>query len=214
MRGSTATIWAFFDLDGTLFATDSFLPFLFGWQRRHPKRLLHILLLPLNLAYFVLARKDRSYIKSAFLTAFMRGAKRSDIQAFVRVFWDGFLSKYQNDAVVNRLHWHHEKGHPIYIVTGSFDFYVEYLRTIWPVEGVIATRAEWKDNILTGKLVGKNCRGIEKIERIENELGIHLKNVQYYAYSDSEIDRPLLEYADYPMTVKSGKIQNWNGRSA
>ena len=93
----------------------------------------------------------------------MKGAKKSDVDLFVKDFWKQFLIKNQNEVLVNKLTWHFNKGHRVYIVTGSFDFYTEYLKNIWPLHGVIATRAEWSGDSLTGKIFGKNCKGQEKI---------------------------------------------------
>jgi len=197
--------WCFFDLDGTLIKKDSYLPFLFEWKLEKPQRILPLFTLPLRCLQYFKKDSDRSYLKVAFLTAFMKGAKRSDVTLFVGHFWKRFLKKYQNEAIVNHLKWHSENGHAVYIVTGSFDFYTEYLKRIWPVQDIIATRAEWVGDELSGKIIGKNCKGNEKIVRIEKELGLNLQDIQYYAYTDSYSDFPLLRYATFPMVVNSKK---------
>ncbi len=201
--------WCFFDLDSTLIRKDSYLPFLLGWWNYHKRRVFHISLLPIKYVQYILCRRERVYIKESFLTAFMRYAKREDIEIFVKLFWDKFLPRYQNDAVINRLNWHYKNGHRVYIVTASFDFYAKYLASIWPVDGIIATKAEWKNDVLTGKIKGENCRGIQKIERIENELCINLSNISYYAYTDSKSDIPLLKYAEHAFIIKCSRIQTW-----
>ena len=198
-------IWCFFDLDGTLINKDSYLPFLFEWKFNNPKRILPLFALPAKCLHYLAKGRDRSYLKEAFLTAFMKRAKRSDVELFIGHFWSRFLKKHQNEAIVNHLKWHSENGHAVHIVTGSFDFYADYLKEIWPVQSIIATRAEWIGNKLSGKIIGKNCKGKEKVFRIEKELGINLKNVEYYAYTDSYSDIPLLRYAAFPVIVNSKK---------
>jgi HAD superfamily hydrolase (TIGR01490 family) len=198
-------IWSFFDLDGTLIKRDSYLPFLFKWKLKHPQRILPLFFIPLKLLNFYTKNKEKSYLKEAFLYAFMKGSKKSDIDRFVKDFWRSFLIKNQNDVLVNKLKWHSKNGHRVYIVTGSFDFYAEYLKNIWPINGVIATRAEWSGDLLTGKIFGKNCKGKEKKARIEGELGIKLCNVEYYAYTDSHSDCHLLKNAKFPVIIKANK---------
>lgn len=200
---SNHKIWSFFDLDGTLIKKDSYLPFLFKWKLKHRQRILPLLVIPLKLFNFYTKNKDKAYLKEAFLSAFMKGAKKSDVDRFVKDFWIRFLIKSQNDVLVNKLRWHFNKGHCVYIVTASFDFYTEHLKNIWPINGVIATRAEWSGDLLTGKIFGKNCKGKEKKVRIENELGIKLCNVEYYAYTDSHSDYHLLKNAKFPVFIKN-----------
>ena len=136
----------------------------------------------------------------------MKGAKRKNINVYVKSFWEKFLSKHQNTPIIKRLNWHHNNGHHVYVVTGSFDFYAEYLSLVWPIKGVIATKAKWKNDALTGKICGKNCRGIEKVKRIQDELGIDLRTAKCHAYTDSKVDLPFLKHVKYPMLVKSGQI--------
>jgi HAD superfamily phosphoserine phosphatase-like hydrolase len=143
----------------------------------------------------------------------MKGAKREDIDSFVCLFWEKFLPKYQNELVIDRLNWHHVNGHMIYIVTASFDFYTQHLVRLLPVTGVIATRAEWDGEVLTGKILGENCRGTAKVRRIESDLGISLNSTSYYAYTDSESDIPLMEKAEHAIMVKSKKIMRWSNPS-
>ncbi len=137
--------YAFFDLDGTLIKKDSYLPFLFGWLRFHPERVFSLFVLPFYVINYLLGRKERAYIKEAFLKAFMKGARHEDVDNYVKIFWRNFLRKYQSQKIVNELNVHHDQGRHVYIASASFDFYVSYLEQILPVEGVVATRAEWID---------------------------------------------------------------------
>jgi HAD superfamily hydrolase (TIGR01490 family) len=203
MSSNTDKIWSFFDLDGTLVNKDSYLPFLLYWKYKHPHRVLPLLFLPIKCFTYLTKHKNRSYLKAAFLSAFMKGAKRSEVDSFVANFWSRFLVRYRNEVVINKLKWHFHNDHRVYIVSGSFDFYTEFLKKIWPVHGIISTRAEWAGDVLTGNIIGKNCKGKEKIIRIEEELGIDLRNVKYYAYTDSYSDLPLLRNATFPIVVRS-----------
>lgn len=202
-------IWSFFDLDGTLINKDSYLPFLLEWKFRNPQRIIPLFVLPAKCLHYLIKIRDRTYLKEAFLTAFMKGAKRRDIELFVGHFWDHFFKKHQNKIAVNQLKWHLNNNHAVYIITGSFDFYVEYLKKILPIEGIIATRAEWNGDVLTGKIFGKNCKGEEKRIRLEKELGINLLEVEYYAYTNDYSDLPLLRNADYPVVVNSKRTNRF-----
>lgn len=209
MTRPSETVFCFFDLDGTLIQRDSYLPFLFGWLSQHPNRIFFILTLPLYYCYYLIARKKRAFIKEKFLTAFMRNADKLDIDNYVQSFWKKFLPKQKNEAAMKKLIWHHDQGHHIFVVTASFEFYANYLIKLLPVEGIIATKEEWQNNKLTGNLLGKNCKGHEKVTRIESLLGVKLNNLNYYAYSDSDCDAPLLQGAKYAYKVDAGTIAPW-----
>ena len=188
-------VWCFFDLDGTLLRKKSFPPFLLGWVLKHPRRLLRLLPLPFKLVKWLCTGRKQGAFKELWLGACMGGARREETERYVEEFWDAFLPLYQNDDMVSRLRWHHECGHSAYIVTSSFDFYTEYLLRVWPVKGVIATRAQWKADVLTGRMVGEECHGLTKIRRIREELGLDIQNIRYYAYSDSKADSPLMRHS-------------------
>lgn len=205
-----AKTWCFFDLDDTLIRRDSFLPFLMGWLVMRRKRFFMVFLLPFAWLLMRLRRKNIAYRKEAFLSAFMKGARREDVDSYVADFWDTFLPQYKNGEMLDRLKWHHENGHSVYLVTSAFDFYADYLETIWPIDGVIATRAEWDADKLTGALNGPNCRGVEKIERIRQEPGIDIQSTHYYAYSGNEADIPLLMNTQHGYLVKSSEIHTWD----
>jgi HAD superfamily hydrolase (TIGR01490 family) len=207
MNNSKTNIWSFFDLDGTLINKDSFLYFLLNWKLKHPRKILSLLFLPVKFLLYLTIHHDRGYIKEAFLSSFMKGVKRFEIEQFVANFWEKFLPKHQNNIVVERLYWHYQNHHNVYIVTASLDFYTKHLSKIWPVDGVISTKAEWNGDTLTGKLKSNNCKGSEKTKRIKKELNIDLKNITYYAYSDNKSDLPLLRHATYPIFVQSGKLE-------
>lgn len=209
MSSPSETIFCFFDLDGTLIQRDSYLPFLFGWLSRYPKRIFCVLTLPLYYCYYLIARKDRAFIKEKFLTAFMRNADKLDIDNYVKLFWQKFLEKYKNEAAMKKLIWHRDQGHHIFVVTASFELYVKYLVKLLPIDGIIGTKEEWQNGKLTGNLLGKNCKGYEKVKRIQDMLGVQLNNLYFYAYSDTDCDFPLLQNANYAYKVNAKTIQSW-----
>ena len=70
----------------------------------------------------------------------------------------------------------------------------------WAVENgfqeVCGSKLEIIKERLTGRLVGKNCWGPEKVARLEACVGA-LSSVCLYAYGDTRGDRELLAAATY-----------------
>ncbi len=71
---------------------------------------------------------------------------------------------------------------------------------------VIATRASWNGNVLHGDMIGSNCKGPEKIKRIESILGKSISDITYYAFSDNMSDMDLLTNACYSIKVNKNKF--------
>ena len=62
---------------------------------------------------------------------------------------------------------------------------------------LICTQLETDENgLITGKIKGNNCWGVEKINRLENLLGTK-DQYELYAYGDSRGDLELLDNADH-----------------
>jgi phosphoserine phosphatase len=59
----------------------------------------------------------------------------------------------------------------------------------------LCTQVEVADNRLTGRLLGRNCYGAEKVRRIEEALP-HRERYELIAFGDSRGDKEMLEYAD------------------
>ncbi|MBR5656603.1 MAG: haloacid dehalogenase-like hydrolase [Prevotella sp.] len=59
----------------------------------------------------------------------------------------------------------------------------------------LCTHIEVEDEHLTGRLLGKNCYGVEKVNRIQEALP-QREGYELIAYGDSRGDKEMLEYAD------------------
>jgi phosphoserine phosphatase len=81
--------------------------------------------------------------------------------------------------------------------------YLHPLGDLLEVDAVLCTELEEIDGLLTGKLVGNNCRGKEKASRVTKwcaDSGIALGDL-VYAYGDSTGDKELLELFSEPIWV-------------
>jgi phosphoserine phosphatase len=59
---------------------------------------------------------------------------------------------------------------------------------------LISTRLETNNGKLTGRIEGKNCRGIEKVRRIKMQYKLDEYD-EIYAYGDTKGDKPMLGLA-------------------
>jgi len=188
---------AAFDFDGTLTDRDSLLPFLF-FTAGTSKTLLKLLSALPVLAAFTVGLESRQTTKEYVLTKFFRGIPEHDLQALAQVFAAEELDKYVSQRGLERIRWHLIQGHRCMLISASLELYLRPWALAKGFSEVIASILQHdKEGHVTGKLVGKNCWGTEKIRRLQ-EIAGPKENYQLYAYGDSQGDKELLALADHP----------------
>jgi HAD superfamily hydrolase (TIGR01490 family) len=193
---------ALFDLDGTITRGDTFVAFLAFLLVRRPQRLLHCFGLPWVVASFKFGFGTNAQTKIAFLAAVAAGCSREEMQAFVDAFVDHVLSRMVKAKAVERIRWHREQGHRVLLVTSGLDLYATAIGKRLGFDEVLATRAAWDANRITGGLVDANLRGCAKVNAVERALfPLGGRPAIVYAYSDHHSDLPLLRYADHRVAV-------------
>ena len=193
---------AAFDFDETLTKRDTVVPFLRRFTSLHR---FAVSLLPHALRLVPIAtRRDRNRFRALATDIVFRGRPVVEVEA-VATSWGASIAETLLRAdTVARLQWHVEQGHRVVIVTASYEQYVRVVADVLGGVAVVGTRLEVADGRCTGRLDGPNCRGPEKLRRLEAWLaaeGLDRRDVTLYAYGDSSGDRELLAAADHPHWV-------------
>jgi phosphatidylglycerophosphatase C len=192
-------IIAAFDFDGTISYRDSLLPF-FIFTHGYVKSIINFLIcLPVLLGYLI-GLKTRQDVKERLLKQFYQGYLLSDLQKLGQEYV-AYGIKVKPEAM-ERLRWHQQQGHRCLIVSASIDTYLEAWGVKMGISNVLCSRVGTDSNgRITGKLAGPNCRGEEKVVRLENLLGPK-EHYILYAYGDSAGDSQMLQLADFPFYRK------------
>ena len=112
----------------------------------------------------------------------------SKFDELCRNFVDTKLDSIVRPNALEKIKWHQEQGHKVYIVSASFTKYLKYFAKKYNLE-VIATELEVIDGKITGWFASRNCWGPEKIDRI-NEVVPDLDTYDdTYGYGDSNGDK-------------------------
>ena len=184
-----------FDFDGTLTYCDSLLPFLrFVRGRRHFWR--EMLRLSPTFAAHRLGLVSRDSAKQTLLSAMLSQIKVAYLDSLASSFASDVLPSLINSRALGRLAEHVGDGHRVFIVSASPELYLVPWAAAHGVEAVIASRLEQAGGIYTGRLLGANCRGPEKLRRLAEHLPASGAQ-PVYAYGDSDGDRELLAAATY-----------------
>lgn len=199
-------IVAVFDVDGTLTSRDCVTPFLFRTVRL--RAALALVRNPGDVLGAV-AHRDRDRLKEVVCTAFT-GMDASALDAAGETFAREIERRWLRDDTVTRLRRHRELGHRVVLASASLEPYLVPFGRNLGVEGVVCTRLERNEQgLLTGRLVGANCRGPEKSRRLEVWLTDNgLADATLWAYGDSAGDDELLARADHPVRVGKTRLDS------
>ena len=158
---------AAFDFDGTLTYRDVLVPFLVGLGgRREAAR-------SMGRSGLTLARqraRTRDDAKAAMLRHVLRGRSAADVEAAGAAYAARSRPQLRPDAV-ERIEWHRARGHLVLLVSASLGVYLRPLAETLGLDGVEAVELVADDQgVLTGEMTGPNCRGPEKVVRLDRHL--------------------------------------------
>jgi len=195
---------AAFDFDGTLTRRDTLLPFLL-YLLGGAQVLRDALVLSPTLVGYGLGMIRNGVAKERVLTRCLAGMRMHELQQEAERFAALTLPGLLRQEALQRFDWHKQQGHRCVVISASLDIYVRPWALKAGFDDVIATHLETlKDGSVTGKLLGGNCFGIEKVRRLETLLGTR-NCYTLYAYGDSRGDKELLSAADHAYYQKMPK---------
>lgn len=180
-----------FDFDGTLTTKDTMFLFLKFYHRgrfyvQFLKHLPLFILLKLKLL-------EAESVKRSLVSGVLKGEKKEVLekktQAFFAKYYPAIFRKNALDFIANI-----DADTESYIVTASLDIWVKPFAEQFRMK-LIATEAEFKNGVFTGNFVTKNCNGIEKVNRIQQEIK-GLKYDKIIAFGDTSGDRAMLSFAN------------------
>ena len=178
---------AVFDFDGTLAAHDSLWPFLVA-VAGFPRCVLAVL--GAAAAYLVAKDGDhRTIVKEKLLFTILRGRRAVDLKTAIKRMkeWPCWLDS------LDALKKHHEQGHHILIASGSLDLYIEEMLAGIPHDGVLCTRMEVVDGVLTGRMESGNCVRQRKAELVRAYMQQNGPFGESWAYGNAPHDLPMME---------------------
>lgn len=195
----------FFDFDGTLTRRDSLLPFLHMVSGTPLFVARMSVLSPVLVAYAAKLLKN-DVAKEIVLKHFLQGKQLEELRAAGQRFATDSLPGLERFAGMKRLSWHKEQGHSCVLVSASIDIYLAPWARNAGFDDWIASRLEVDDaGCVTGRLVGGNCFGEEKVRRIRAWLN-GKDCMAKYAYGDSHGDLPMLNMVSQGYLWRKGRF--------
>jgi phosphatidylglycerophosphatase C len=198
---------AVFDVDNTLTVRDCVVPFVV--RVAGPVRVAGAIVRNIGTVVPLMARRDRDGLKLLFVRELFAGRSVDEVDNKGIDFASHIADNWMREDTSRRLRWHQAEGHVVVLVSASLSPYLIPLGDLLEVDAVLCATLAEHDGAYTGELVGPNCRGIEKVNRITEwcrDAGINTDNIRF-AYGDSSGDTQMLAMAAHGEWVGKSEIE-------
>jgi phosphatidylglycerophosphatase C len=191
---------ALFDLDGTITWHDTLLPFLMGYIKRRPRKLMQLWRLAPALQAYVRVG-DRGDLKSRLIRMVMENEPRARIDAWADEFVGSMRARgLLRSAALGVLEAHRAMSdHPV-LLSASPDLYVPRIGRMLGFEFTVCTEVRWREDRLDGRLKTANRYGEEKSRCLE-QVRARYPGLPIIAYGNSLSDVDHLQRAERALLV-------------
>lgn len=180
---------AFFDFDGTITTRDTMLE-LIRYRHGRLKFYLGFLALSPLMVFMKAGVISNQQAKEKMLGLFFGGMAIDQFNKTCSEFSRACIPQLLRPAAVETLAALRKAGTDVVLVSASAE---NWLADWCQLNGItlIASKLELVNGKLTGKLVGQNCHGEEKVSRIKKEFDLSLYD-SIVCYGDTSGDKPML----------------------
>ena len=184
-----------YDFDGTIYDGDSTVDFFFFTLFRNPRIIVKLPVIFWYACLYLLHIVSLQTFKSHF---FSFVTKIKDIDQEIELFWQKKEKKINTYFLENM-----KEKKATYVISASPEFLLKPFLKKWKNISVIASVVDKK----TGVYTGKNCKGEEKIKRLDQKVKKY--EIEHF-YSDSLHDLPLANISKKSYFVTHGKVEEWD----
>jgi HAD superfamily hydrolase (TIGR01490 family) len=180
-----------FDFDGTISNRDSFSHFLismFGFWK-----IFFMLIVNLHTLVYTAINEDMSVLKELILSIFLKGKSKEEIIRIGTSYFENHINKIVRPKFIEYLKVLDRSVSEIYIVSASLNFWLKDFALQNNIK-LITTELAYENNCFTGRFNGMNCKGAEKVNRIEKEVDLTFYD-EIFAFGNSKGDFEMLSLA-------------------
>ena len=195
------------DIDYTVINTDSMIDFiLYSLKTKPLKTIIKIPYIFITLVGYALKLTSLKKAKEAVFSPIVNFSEEE-----LKEFFDKKLKVKINKNIKDIIE-KSKKDSTIIMITASPKAYMKYFKEYKYADEVIGTELLYENNRYKNEIIGNNCKGKEKVKRIEdvlNKLDIEIDYENSYSYSDSMSDMPMFELVKnaYLVNKKDGSIK-------
>lgn len=199
---------ALFDIDFTLTKKETLLQLYMYMFSKNKKLIKYLPRVIYSGLFYILGINNEKKTKEIFLK-FINNMSEVQINNICIEFYHDVLSKILYKDGIEMIRKLKDKGYMVILISASPEFYIKTLYNIPCVDKIIGTKIKVEDGIYKNKIIGENCKGVEKTNRLSKYLNKNdIVEVDYknsYMFSDSLSDLPLLNLVGNPILINYKK---------
>lgn len=184
---------AFFDFDGTITTKDTLLEFVRHHKGSFRLYLGFLLTSPWMVAYKLKLISNQK-AKEKFLSFFFHNYPLAKFHELCASFAKEAIPQLIRPKALEEITRLQQAGAEVVIVSASPENWIRPWSDRTGLQ-LLSTRLVVKDEKLTGKIMGRNCHGEEKVRRIKEAFTLSDYD-EVYAYGDTRGDLPMLRMAN------------------
>lgn len=186
-----------YDFDKTIYSGETSTDFMVFFLKRNPKYIFRLYLLIPSIIYFKFNLKK----SKEFFFAILKNIEIDFLKKEIEAFWVENKSKIYN-WVYNEIIINKKKSEKLVLISATPEIFLENISKDLGFDILIGTKFENNNKYFSNNIVGKNCKGEEKVSRLKKIL--YDFNILSF-YSDSISDKPLFDLAKRKISVIKGE---------
>ncbi len=124
----------------------------------------------------------------------LEGLTEGELQRLAMDFFNEGIRPLLYQDALKTIKRHHQDGMRIILSSASPEFYIRLFEKSALIEKAMGTRCEIRDGRFSGRILGNNNKGAEKVARLREYLaGQPIDWANSVMYSDSLSDKPLMD---------------------
>ncbi len=136
---------------------------------------------------------DAEKVKKSFIGSILKGERKSKIEQKSNEFFELNYPKIIRQNALDFISNIDRQNVESYIVSASLDIWVKPFSDKFGMK-LLATEAEFVNDVFTGNFTTPNCNGKEKVNRIQKAIS-GAKFDKILAFGDTSGDQPMLDWA-------------------
>lgn len=161
---------------------------------------------------------ERAFISKVFRTNpryveiyLLKGYSKEYLDNLAFQFFEELLIPNFNEKIIKRLIDLKKSGFYVIVISAALEIYLKHLSKVIPVDLVIGTELEFKNNICTGKIKNIDPFGVGKLEKLKKTFSEY-NNINWqesWFFTDDWInDKYLLDMVGNPVLVIKKEVKN------
>lgn len=183
------------DLDGTITYQNTLIQFVLGFFLRRPHLRLKLFRLPVDSLLYLLGRLSARVFKERLCQAFLEGSPVNFVVSWARTYAKRVVANGCRPLMLARIQEYRNQGTRLILLSASPSLYVREIAKELGMSEVISTEMEIGKDRFSGRIIGENCKGREKLRRLQEYLNASSAEAFVVAFGDRISDLPVLEWA-------------------